>query len=201
MVSASFAQGFRGFGRGGPQMGAALLRRDDVKNDLKLTDDQKTKLLDLQDKTGSQMRELFQNGGAGGDREKMQADMKVIMDNANKEANTILTPDQQTRLKQIGIQLAGFGAVQVKEIADELKITDDQKAKIADLKKTADDANTSVMEKVRSQEIDREAAGAAFKKNGDALNSEIGKILTDAQKAKLKEMGGPTFTPDAAGGR
>ncbi len=198
LVTASFGQGFRGgFGRG-PATGAMLLRRDDVKNDLKLTDDQKTKLLDLQDKIQSKMRDVFQ--GANGDREKMQADMKVVMDDATKEMNAILTPDQQTRLKQIGIQLAGNGAAAMKEVQDDLKLTDDQKAKIADLQKTSQAANTSVMDKMRSQEIDRDAAMAAFKKNTDALNEEIGKVLTDAQKAKLKELGGPAFTADTQGG-
>jgi Spy/CpxP family protein refolding chaperone len=201
LVTASFGQGFRGgFGRG-PQTGAMLLRRDDVKNDLKLTDDQKTKLLDLQDKMQSKMREIFQ--GAGGDREKMQADMKSAMEEATKDVNAVLTPDQQTRLKQIGIQLAGNGAAALPEVQADLKLTDEQKSKVADLQKTSQEANQSVMEKVRSQEIDRDAAGAAFKKNTDALNEEIGKILTDAQKAKLKELGGPVFTPDppSGGGR
>ena len=32
-----------------------------------------------------------------------------------------------------------------------------------------------------------------MKKNGEILDSEIGKLLTDAQKAKLKEMGGKKF--------
>jgi hypothetical protein len=31
------------------------------------------------------------------------------------------------------------------------------------------------------------------KKNDDILNTEIGKVLTDAQKAKLSEMGGKKF--------
>jgi len=197
LTTLSFGQrgfGF-GFGGGGAAPAAALLGRNDVKNDLKLTDEQKTKLQDLQDGMRSKMRDLFQSDGQ--DRDKLQADMKPIMDDMTKQANAILTPDQQTRLQEIRVQLAGnSAAASIPEVATALKLNDDQKTKIASLQKTQQDANAAIGEKMRNQEIDFPTARQTFQKNQDALNTEIGKVLTDDQKATLKKLGGATFTPD-----
>jgi hypothetical protein len=194
LVTTCFGQGRGGFGFG-PRVGFALMRSPAVKTDLKLTDDQQTKVQDLSDKVMTKMRDLFQTDGR--DFEKIQADSKPIMEDANKELNTILTADQQTRLKQIAVQLAGnSAAASMPEVQTELKLTDDQKSKIAAIQKTAADANAAVRAKMQNQEIDFQAAGDAFRKNGEEVNTEIGKVLTDDQKATLKKMGGDTFTPD-----
>jgi hypothetical protein len=46
---------------------------------------------------------------------------------------------------------------------------------------------------VQSGELTMEDVQAKRKKNDEILDSEIGKLLTEAQKAKLKEMGGKKF--------
>ena len=194
----SFGQGRGGFGMfgggGGLMPSSFLVSRTDVQTDLKLTDDQKTKLLDLQQSSRSKMREIFTN--ANGDRDKMQADFKTFNDEMVKQVNAILTPDQQTRAHQIAIQLAGNGAALDPGVQKDLSLTDDQKTKITALQKTMNDANQSIGEKIRNQEIDRTEAQASMQKNRDTLNTEIGKVLTDDQKASLKKMGGATFTAD-----
>jgi hypothetical protein len=186
--------GFGMFGRGGVQQGAMLLNRPDVQNDLKLTDDQKTKLQEVRTGMRDKMRSAFQD--AGGDQAKMQEAMKAVMEDINKQTNAILTADQQKRLKEIGIQLAGNSAATLEDVQSQLMLTDDQKSKIKELQKGADEANAAIGQKMRNQEIDFQAAREAFTKNSTALNDAIGKILTDAQKTKLKELGGATFTPD-----
>lgn len=205
LVTLSFGQGRRGFGMfggGGAMPSVALLGRNDVKNDLKLTDDQKLKLSDLQQSMRPKMQEIFQNDQ--GDRDKIQTDMKAVMDDMDKQVKTILTPEQSTRLQEIRIQLAGNAAANIPEVATAIKLTDDQKSKIADLQKTAQDANQSLFEKVRNQEITPDDMRTTMQKNNDTLNAEIGKVLTDDQKAQLKKMGGAPFTADAnpfGGGR
>lgn len=192
-------QGFgMGFMGGGDSSGIMLLQREDVKRDLKLSDDQKSKLTAQQDKARDDMREIFQN--ANGDRDQMQADMKKFFEKSQKDIAAILTKEQAARLKEINIQIAGNGAVLFPDVQKDLGLTDDQVTKIKDLQSKQRDAMQGLGEKMRNQELSFEEFQDAMKKNRDILNTEIGKVLTSDQKAKLKTMGGKEFKADADDG-
>ena len=118
--------------------------------------------------------------------EKMQSDMR-------KKIDAILTPDQSKRLDQINIQFNGNRSVTQKDVAKAIGLTDDQSKAIADLQKKQSAAMQGLFQQVQSGELTREDMQDKMKKNGEILDSEIGKLLTDAQKAKLKEMGGKKF--------
>lgn len=200
MAITSFAQGGgggRGFGQGrgmgGMQdaNGAFLLRREDVQGELKLTADQKSKLTTIQEGQREKMREVFQN--AGGDQDAMRAAMAKMQAENSKETMAVLTADQQKRLKELAVQRMGNGAAMNADIQKEIGVTDDQKAKMKELQDKQMAASQALMEKMRNQEIDREQMMASMQKNTAILNTEVGKILTDAQKAKLTAMGGKAF--------
>lgn len=211
LSGAAMAQGGGG-GRGGGQRmmmgmgmgdssGIMLLQRPDVQKDLALTDDQKSKLTAMQDKIRDDMRARFQNGGGGRpDRETMQKVMKEVMDNVKKEATKILTKEQVTRLREINIQLAGNGAILWEDVQKDLGLSSDQTAKIKDLQTKQNDANSALRQKAQDQEITFEELQESMKKNNDMMNVELGKILKDDQKAKLKTMGGKEFKPDTNNG-
>lgn len=199
----SFAQGGgggggRGFGQFGRGMGAAdssgtnLLQRADVQAEIKITDDQKSKIQAQQEGMRDKFREVFQN--ANGDREVMQKEMQKLMAENTKATLALLNDDQKKRLHELAIQRMGNGAALAPDVQKDLGITDDQKTKLKDLQDKQNTANQSLFEKVRNQEMTREEVQDAMKKNNDTFNVEVGKILTDAQKAKLKEMGGKPFT-------
>lgn len=210
-VGTSYAQGFGGgggggrgqgrmmmggqFGRGGGSL--MLLNREDVQKELALTDDQKSKVTSMQQKQRESMMAMFQ-GGERPDPEKMQEIMKKAQEEQQKEIDGILTAEQKTRLKELSIQRAGNGAVMMPEVEKELAITADQKSKITSLQEKAQEANMSIMEKVRNQELDMQEARTKTEANQKVLDEEIAKILTDAQKEKLKAMQGKpfTFAPD-----
>jgi Spy/CpxP family protein refolding chaperone len=193
LATVSMAQGFRG-GRG--MMGgnpAMLLSRADVQTELALTDEQKTKLSDIRDGMRDKFREAFQN--AGDDAAARQKAMTDLMADVTKQINAILTADQQKRLKQISMQMSSYGIlVNDTDLQTQLKLTDDQKAKIADMSKQQQAANAAIGEKIRNQEMTFQEAGPIFQKNQTALNDGIGKVLTDAQKAQFKDLSGKTFT-------
>ncbi len=204
--------GQRGGGRNGGLLFTAL--RKDVQADLAVTDDEKTKLTELGDKARAAATALRgnRNGGAAGganggtvDREAMLKQIMEQREQQKKDLAAILTPDQMKRLEEISIQMRGVGAVSDPEVQKALGLSSDQTTKIADLQKTQRDANASIRQKVGSQEISRDDATAATKKNTDTLTAELGKILTSEQSAKLKEMGGKPFKADPneapAGGR
>jgi len=105
----------------------------------------------------------------------------------------ILTADQMTRLKEISIQLAGKQAVNDADVQTKLSITDDQKAKLKTLSGKMQEANRSIFEKMRDGEIQREDVQGMMKQNQTIMGTEIDKILTDDQKAKLKALAGKPF--------
>jgi Spy/CpxP family protein refolding chaperone len=211
IVGSSFAQGggqgrrggFGMMGRGGGGV-AQLLQREEVQTELKLTDDQKTKLSGLQQKMMEKMREMFQ-GGERPSQEKMRELFTKAAEDTQKEVDTILTPEQSKRLKELGVQRAGNMAVLNPVTAKELGLTEEQNAKIKTLQTKQGEANQAIGEKMRNGELEGREGFEKMQANQKVFDEELGKILTDAQKTKLKEMGGKpfTFAPDRrpGGGR
>lgn len=190
--------------RGGMMMGGGaanpvmILGREDVQEDLKLTDDQKEKLADYTDmqKMFPKMMSAAQEAGIAREdmrTEKGQKFFKDYQEKVRKEIEGILTPDQAKRWNEIAIQMAGNMAVTRPEIAKLVGLTDDQNAKIKDLQKKQQDAMQGLFQQMRDGELTREDLQEKMKKNGEILDSEVGKLLTDPQKAKLKELGGKHF--------
>lgn len=196
-----FGQG-RGGGMGMDQGPAGMVNRADVQADLGLNDDQKKKLADLREKQLAAMREQFGGGrggggGAGGgggfDPAEMQKRMREAAAQNEKDVNAILTPEQQKRLFEIYVQVQGNRAILNEKVQTELGLTADQKAKIKTLQDNQAAARQAVMEKMRNGEIERDQVQELNQKNNEIMNTELGKVLTSDQAAKLKSMGGKEF--------
>ena len=56
-----------------------------------------------------------------------------------------------------------------------------------------DEANQALVDKGREGEIEWSEVGEKTQKNSKALDAEIDKVLTPAQRTKLKEMAGAKF--------
>ncbi len=197
----SFAQGggrgqggFGQFGRGGfaDPSGAFLVNRPDVQTEIKVTDDQKSKLQSIQQEQMERGRQAFQGFQDMSEAERAAAFQKIQAENA-KATLAILTNDQKTRLKELAIQQMGISSVTHAEVQKQLELSDAQVTKIKDLQTKQQAANASLREKVMNQEIDREQFQESSRKNNEVMNTELGKVLTDAQKAKLTSLGGKPF--------
>ncbi len=179
-------------GQGGGQSSVFLLMRNDVRDDLKISDEQKDKLSALQDEMRESMRNRMQNGGGQRpSREEMQKQMAEMQKEMETKVAAILTADQVKRLKEVSIQMAGSSAVMRPDISKEIALTEDQRTKITELQGTAQRANRSVFQ---DQSLSQDDKMAKVRKNADALNTEIDKILTADQRTKLKAMSGAPFT-------
>jgi Spy/CpxP family protein refolding chaperone len=190
-----------GFGGGGGRAGGGGNNglRDDVEADLKLNDDQKTKLSALREKAQEKRREMMQSlagngGGGGGGRiqisdEQRKAFTKLSEDNA-KELSAVLTPEQNKRLREIWVQTSGQRVLQNAEIAKELGISADQKTKIDDLFAKQMEATMALFQ---NRDLDQEERRSKMENNNKVLADEINKVLTETQKTKLKEMSGAPF--------
>lgn len=206
-VAIASAQGGGGGQRGGMQrMGGdslnGLLRRADVQAELKLTDDQKTKLVPQRGQGGAgggggQGQGGGQRGqggaGGGGGQGFDPAAMRQRQAEQEKLVFETLDATQGARLKGLYIQRVGNRAVLSGAIAKDLGLTDDQNKKIEELQTKQREAMQSVMEKMRNGEIERDQIQDIMKKNNDIFSDELGKILTEDQKGKLKTMRGADF--------
>ena len=203
--AASIAQGGRMFmGRGGGGSPTMLLMRDDVKHDLTLTDEQKDKLAKLQEDARSEMQEKMQSAGiqfgpdmTDDDRKKMRTMMETFQAEQEAKVNAIISADQQKRLLQIFVQLNGNSSITNKTVQKGLVLTDDQLAKIKSLQAKQQAAMQETFQKMQSGELDRSEIRPLMEKNNNIMKEELGKVLTEAQKKKLKDMEGEKkFVPD-----
>lgn len=203
----SFAQGGGGMfmmGRGGGSP-AMLLGRSDVQHDLGLSDEQKDKLTKIREDAMEEMRNRMQNSGfqPGGpppseeQQKKMREDMQKFQAEQEAKVNAVITAEQQKRLLEIFVQLNGNGAITNKSVQSGLGLTADQLAKVKSLQEKQRTANREIFQKMRDGELDRSEIRPLMEKNNNILKEELGKVLTDAQKAKLKAMEGEKkFVPD-----
>ena len=200
----AFAQG-RGGGRGGAggmmrmfTSVPALIGREEVQKELKVTDEQKTKIKAITDEAQAAGRQ----GGGGAnfqnmseeERQKFFADMQKRTEETTVKVNAVLTPEQTNRLKQIRLWALGPSAMTDDDTAKELALTGDQK----ELLKTINDESGK-----KTGEIDGGFRGAD-EENRKKLTAELAEIrkdteaecmavLTDEQKAQFMNMKGEKF--------
>lgn len=174
-------RGFGGFGGGIPLF---YLTQKSVQEELKLSDEQVKQVTELQEK----QREAFQ-GLRDLSQEERRTKMQEAMKAQSEAITKLLKPEQLKRAKQIALQQQvriGLSAVvNNEEVAKELKFTDEQKAKLEEIRN-----------KVRE-----ESQGLGFDEEGrqkrqeirKAANEKVESLLTAEQKAKLKELQGEPF--------
>jgi hypothetical protein len=201
--------GGRGFGggMGGNITVAALLANEGVQKELKLTDEQKTKVKEFSDAQMAKMREAFGGGGGQPDPDKMAEVRKAATEAADKFVKDTLNSDQQKRIKQVGyqvqLQMMGPAALSGDDVAKALSLTDDQKSK---LKTLADEMRKDRQELQGDLRGGGDAATEARKKMTTITKEYTAKAvdsLTADQKKTWADMTGEKFeyTPAAMGGR
>jgi hypothetical protein len=212
-VSAFAQGGGRPGGGRGMQMGgmmtseAVLVGRPDVQKDLKLTDEQKTKLTAIQTEMGEKMRAQFQNRGGGTnggeagtrggfDMQEIQKQMEAMQKEANEKVKGVLTPEQWTRLGQIKVQLGGSRLFLEDEFSKKLGLKAAQKMSIQELMDKQQAANQQIWGRMREEGVDRAKLMVDLRKNDEILRAEIEKLLTEEQKTTLKTLEGPKFEAD-----
>lgn len=199
--------GMMGGMMGGQGMGLMLLASPQVQKELELVDDQKAKIKELSDKAQADMREAF-SGMRDLTQEERQKKMEELrkkseerMASLQKDVDKILLPHQQKRLKQIRFQVLGDRALSDAEILKELGITDEQKAKLEAIAKESRESTQKLFEGIRDiPQEERQAKMTELREKMTKARTEAQEkaqaVLTDAQKAKLKEMKGEEFKLD-----
>jgi len=175
-------------GRGMFQPNAAMLLRDPkVKEELKLTDDQKAAFEKIDEKYKSKFED------AQGDREKMTELFKSASADVDKVVADSLKPDQRKRLNQLLVQRSGINAFSKDDVKTALKLTDTQEK---DIKTTQDELRKDREDLFKDVGEDREKRAEAGKKVQAMQKEAMDKIVegfTDDQKKEWKELTGAKF--------
>lgn len=175
-----------------------LLTLAPVQEELELDADQ----IDALDKLASQMHadamEILsglQDLTPAEQKEAMPELLKMIADKGQKlqaRVDDILRPKQAARLNELSLQRRGVAALGDQQVADALKITDEQQRSLAAIRQESG---------VKQREIDRQlSAGverAKIRATVNALRKEFqAKILTvlsDDQRKQFEQMQGAKF--------
>lgn len=190
--------GFGGFG----SVHMFLANNKALQDELKITDEQKTKLEAV---AKEQMEKAREAGRGGFNRDASDEERKAAREKMEKAAaesrkafEEVLDKDQVKRLHQINYQYMGIRAFSDKEVQSALKLTDDQKESI---KSIADEYNRERMEIMRGAfQPGERPSEEDRKKMQDKTNAlqkdaeeKIAAKLTDEQKKAWKDLIGEKF--------
>jgi hypothetical protein len=184
-----------------------LLANEQVQKELELIEDQIKDFEKIREEQGTKMREMFSGmrdlpeDERRAKFEEMRGKLEEAQKQLREEMKNVLMPHQQDRLREIFVQVRGVGALDDPEIAAELKITDDQKKKLAE---TREEAGQKMREMFsgRRGEGEGERRGpdedmrAKFQQMQTETNDKILAVLDSEQKAKFEQMKGEKFELD-----
>jgi len=156
---------------------------DEVKAELKMTAADNAKVEALLGK----MSDDVQASVSGGDFANLRTEIEKVNAKYDEEILKAVSADQATRLKQLFVQFNGNASLSQPWVQKELVFTDDQKAKV---KKLQDEQWQKTMEAFQNGP---EEAQGVMKKLQEEFKVETGKMLTEDQTKKLKEMEGAKF--------
>jgi hypothetical protein len=170
-----------GFGGGFGGGTAFLLQNPDVRKELEIVDEQIEKIDAIRERQQGDRPQF--PGRDATEEERTEFFNKMRERNAanTKEIEAVLLPQQRERLAQIALQqrIQFMGVVQALttgDIAEQIGVTDDQKAK---MEEAAKDAEKDLQDKIS-------------KARAEARDKVLGTLSTE-QKDKIKKMLGPEF--------
>ena len=160
-----------------------LLRQKSVQKELELGADVNQKIMEF---TATQSEAARKTVGLGEAARKEEFE-KLARQNEKFLADT-LAAQQTKRLGQITMQFTALTQLTKPEMAKELKLSDEQVKKFQDMQTEARKALVEILEAK-----ERAGKGEKVTKLRDETRTKIMAVLTDEQKAKVREMVGPPF--------
>jgi len=168
-----------------------VLSSPEVQKELKLSDEQVSKLKDVlgkvMDKYKDDISKLQRMSP-----EEQQKKFQEISQEGDKAVAGVLDARQLKRFRQIEWQLQGVGALRDPTLQKELKLSDDQKKRLEDVFK---EAGKKQQELFRNPGASREEAQKKYESFVKDLQTKANGVLTEEQKKNLKEVQGPPFQP------
>jgi len=184
--------GMMGGGMGGAGV-TGLLMMKEVREELKLDEDQVAELEDLGKAMMESMKNMRPQGGGGQppnaqDRQAMMEKMQKANEENEAKVEEILDPKQFDRLVGLYIQASKLQSLNSKLVATRLGITEDQKTKMAEIAK----ANGEKMRELFQGGFGPDAREKMGKMRDEA-EAKIKEVLTDKQKQDMEALKGAEF--------
>lgn len=188
----------RGFGFR-PLDAASLAGLEQVQNELKVTDEQKSKIDDIVGLYRDDRRQLF-SGLRDVSREERAQKMDELRSQfdqmaaaAEKKVDAVLNDEQRKRLQEIVVQVLGGRALERADVTAALALNDEQKKKIKAVFESEDQRRRDLFEQARDGNLQREQIFTKFRELQTTINTEALAVLTDEQKAEFEQMKGAAF--------
>lgn len=175
-------------GTGGGRGGFNLFANETVQKDLALTDEQKESIKKISDD--------FRSSLSGLSREDRRSKMPELRKAMDEKIGAVLNDKQKGRLKEIRLQIQGPAALATKEVAEAVKLTDDQVSKINDLTKSLADARREAYQGGGGRNAD---AREKLAKLRTETNEKILAVLNSDQKASFEKLQGAKIDLPARG--
>lgn len=161
---------------------------EQMEKELDIVPDQKEALTKLRNDAYAKMRTLYDMSIADPQErmKKYNESAKALGEETEKKVQEILLPHQLRRIKQIALQMQlqsmgyGGGGLASGQLADELKITDEQKTQLQEKQKEV-------------QKEMQEKTQAFYKQLQEESREKLFSVLTPEQRKKLDELIGEKF--------
>ena len=173
-----------------------LLAIEQVQKELKLNDEAVAKVEKLREKIRGEMAEQYSAAREIEDRENRSAKYAELRDQYDQKAREglrdLLAREQMIRLYQIRLQVrAVVESLESRYVAAKLKLTDDQKAKLAAISKDAQAKRSELFSGMRDAgDEQRRAAFEKFRKLRAETDEKALGVLTAEQKKTFEDMKG-----------
>jgi hypothetical protein len=160
-----------------------LLRQKSVQKELELDADVVKKIMAFTDKQSEAVKKVLELDGAA----RKEAFEKLATENEKFLTDT-LNAKQSKRLDQITMQFSALTQLTKPEMIKELKLGDDQVKTFKDMQV---EARKALADLIGSK--DRTGKTEKFAKLREETRTKVLAVLTDEQKAKVREITGPPF--------
>ena len=201
----------RGFGMGPSRDSLlGLLRIEQVRNELKLSDEDASKITELREKLRAEMREKFVALREIDDRAQRRTKMTELTDESNRKAREqlreVLSREQMMRLYQIRMQVRPLvDSLANRRLASRLQLTEEQQNKVAEIVKEMQAKQSALRSSMgnfrdatQEQRTELFQKSRAIRSDADAKALEL---LTAEQKEALEKMKGEKIELPARRGR
>ena len=173
-----------GGGRRGPPNPLQRLLSEPVQPELQLSEEQKTQIEDLiESQTPDPMQDLSP--------EERAQQAETQRKDAMARLKEILDEKQFTRARQIMLHARGPEALTQEDVAEELKLTDEQREQIAAIITTLREKRQEIRQKVESGEIERGEVREKMAELRTQANEQALAVLKDDQKQAWEKLLGP----------
>jgi hypothetical protein len=160
-----------------------LLRQKSVQKELQLDADVVKKIMEFTQGQSDAVKKIVDLGEAA----RKEGFAKLLKEN-DKFLTDTLNAKQSKRLDQITMQFTALTQLTKPEMISDLKLTDDQVKTFKDMQTEARKALVDVI-----QSKDPKGKSEKFAKLREEARTKILAVLTDDQKAKVREIAGPPF--------